>query len=300
MASADAPYPPPTILAMPDPEVDIIIGPTASGKSAYAIDLALLEGGEVVSADARQVYRGFPITTAQISPEEMRGIPHHLMNIVDIEETYTAARFVQDATRAITVIRARGRRPIVAGGTMFYVDALVWKGYLPAPVPPQPKLRQQLEALSTETLLQLLSQRDPERARAIGPNRPRLIRALEIHEVLGAIPRRTQLAPRYRVRIHLLTWPWEVLAQRIHARVEQRIDAMVEEIRRERHRLTPERARRLGFDWTLTLEYLAGTRTKEELIEALARADMRYARRQMRWWKAALPRLAAFGLDPVS
>jgi tRNA dimethylallyltransferase len=296
----EAPYPTPTILTMPNPEVDVVIGPTASGKSAYAIDLALQEKGEVVSADARQVYRGFPVTTAQVTSEEMRGVPHYLLNIVDIEETYTAARFVQDAERAIATIHARGKRPIVAGGTMFYVDALIWEGYLPAPVPPQPKLREQWESLPTEAIVRLLAQRDPERARAIGLNRPRLIRALEIHETLGTIPRRTNLAPRYRVRIHLLQWPWEVLAQRIRLRVEQRIDAMLEEIEQQRHRLTPERARRLGFDWTLTLAYLEGACTREALIDALTRADMRYARRQMRWWKVSIPRLAAFGLVRVS
>lgn len=290
--SVSAPFPAPIVWGEAEPEVEVVIGPTASGKSAYAIALAQRENGEVVSADSRQVYKGFTFTTAKVLPEEMQGVPHHMMDMADIEEMYTAGRYAKEAQEVVRDILARGKRPVITGGTMFYVEALLWEGYLPAEVPPNLPLRHKLEQRTTEELLDLLARRDPERAAAIGPNRPRLVRALEILERLGAIPRRELLTPRWRARFHYLIWPREELERRIRARVEARLDAMLEEIRNEQHRLTPERARRLGFDWTLTLAHLQGRLSREELIEALTCADLRYAKRQERWWKRFIPSTA--------
>src|SRR3990167_7015519 len=127
-----------------------IAGPTASGKSSRAVEEALKRGGEVISVDSRQVYRGLNIGTEKITEEEMRGVPHHLIDIRDPRETYSAGDFVADATRLIQEISVRGKLPILVGGTHFYFDALI-RG-LPTGTAPNPQLREELEALPTEEL----------------------------------------------------------------------------------------------------------------------------------------------------
>ena len=127
-----------------------IAGPTASGKSSRAVEEALARGGEVISVDSRQVYRGLDIGTEKITVEEMRGVPHHLIDIRDANETYSAGDFVTDATRLIKEISARGKLPILVGGTHFYFDALINK--LPTNIAPNKQLRKELEKLSTYEL----------------------------------------------------------------------------------------------------------------------------------------------------
>ena len=169
-----------------------IAGPTASGKSARAVKEALTRNGEIISVDSRQVYRGLDIGTEKITKEEMQGIPHHLIDIRDPREIYSAGDFVADATRLIEEISGRGKLPVLAGGTHFYFDALL--NGLPTGVDVNPELREKLEKLSTEELATKVTKSDPRRALELDPrNRRRLIRALEIIVAKGIVPMRSSL-----------------------------------------------------------------------------------------------------------
>ena len=196
-------------------KIIIICGPTAVGKSAVAVKLAKRFGGEIVSADSRQVYRGMDIGTGKITKEERQGIRHHMIDIASPRRTYTAARFVRDADRAIRGIVRRKKLPIVCGGTGFYSDALL-RRIVPAPVPPNAKLRRALSVFSPDILFEKLRSQDPERARTIDPhNKVRLIRALEIVDALGAVPPRPKGRSPYLALSIGITLPREILRARI-------------------------------------------------------------------------------------
>lgn len=273
-------------MTMSKQKVIAVVGPTASGKSDLAITLARELSGEVISADSRQVYEGFDTTTAKVTQEEMLGIPHHLLDIVPIEKEYTVADFTHDAAAAITSIAAKGAIPIIAGGTGFYIDTLLFGQTLPQ-VPPNKVLRSALSDTSTEALFTMLQEKDPQRAATIEQqNKQRLIRALEIVEALGSVPPQVTMseAPYDTLWIGIL-WQREDLIARIRERVLKRIDNIITEISKQKNRLTPSIATRLGFDFTLTLSYLDGAMTKDTLIDALTQKDAAYARRQMTWFK---------------
>ena len=161
-------------------KVLVIVGPTSSGKSAIAVELARKFDGEVISADSRQVYKGLNIGTGKISKREMRGVRHHLLDLESPRKTFTAQDFVEKGRRAIEEIARRKKLPIVAGGTGFYIDALLGRIALPN-VAANAKLRAKLEVKTAAQLLTMLKKRDPRRAKTIDPhNKRRLIRALEI------------------------------------------------------------------------------------------------------------------------
>ena len=171
------------------PNVLVIVGATASGKTALAVRLAKQFDGEIISADSRQVYRQLDIGTAKVTNEEMQNIPHHLIDVADVSETYTAADFVQAGKAAIADITARGKLPIIAGGSFFYVDLLLGRATMPE-VAPNPQLRAKLEKMSVDDLYAELRERDSARAATIDPqNKRRLVRALEIVATLGTVPK---------------------------------------------------------------------------------------------------------------
>ncbi len=270
-----------------------IIGPTASGKSARAIEEALIQNGEVISVDSRQVYRGLDIGTEKISREEMGGIPHHLIDIREPRESYSAGDFVADAVRLIGEITARGKLPILAGGTHFYFDALL-RG-LPEDTPPDTRLREELEALTNEDLFAKIREADPRRARELDPqNRRRLIRALEIIAVHDSVPLRSAL--RHAVSTSVVDtaclqveWivinpPREELRERIDARLEGALErGLVEEVRRVREQVGDERLNEFGLEYRIVGEYLRGERSEESLLPALSAKLWQYARRQKAW-----------------
>lgn len=258
-----------------------VIGPTASGKTARAVSEALTRGGEVISVDSRQVYRSLDIGTEKIRPEEMRGIPHHLIDIREPEEIYSAGDFVHDASCLIEDVTARGKLPILAGGSHFYFDALLHG--LPAETPPNPALRARLEALSDEKLLKHIEEADPERAAALDPkNRRRLIRALEIIETHGHVPHRKPLHG-YDVEWILLE-PGRKLRERIDARLSEAFErGLVEEVRSVRARVGDERLDELGLEYRVIGEFLRGEREEALLMQALSAKLWQYARRQKAW-----------------
>ena len=161
-------------------QVLIIVGPTSSGKSALAVELARKFGGEVISADSRQVYRGLNIGTGKIAKREMRGVRHHLLDVASPKKYFSADEFVRKGKVALSNILQNDKMPIIVGGTGFYIDALVGRIALPN-VPPDKKLREKLEKKTAAQLFAMLKQRDPRRAKTIEPqHKRRLIRALEI------------------------------------------------------------------------------------------------------------------------
>jgi tRNA dimethylallyltransferase len=260
-----------------------VAGPTASGKSARAVLLALERGGEVISVDSRQVYRTLDVGTEKTAPEEMRGVPHHLIDVRDPEETYSAGDFVRDAERLIEEIRGREKLPILAGGTHFYFDALLYG--LPEELPPNPVLREALEARSEADLFRELSERDPRRASRIDRfNKRRLVRALEIVEEHGHVPERERGEPRHAVEWVILNPERDELRARIRARLETALArGLVEEVRRTRERVGDARLNELGLEYRIVGEFLRGERGEDSLLHALSTKVWHYARHQKAW-----------------
>ncbi|HQT82604.1 MAG TPA: tRNA (adenosine(37)-N6)-dimethylallyltransferase MiaA [Candidatus Paceibacterota bacterium] len=295
-----------------------IAGPTASGKSARAVEIALKgfgnpssnEGfpkpfmGEIISVDSRQVYRGLDIGTEKITHEEMRGVPHHLIDIRDPRENYSAGDFVADATRLIEEISARGKVPILVGGTHFYFNALLHG--LPARVDANPTLREELEKLPTEELYARVRSADARRAAELDPhNRRRLIRALEIIAALGAVPARQVLnvkhLKRYGVEWSISNPPREELRARIDARLASAMDrGLVDEVRRVRDVVGDTRLNELGLEYRIVGEFLRGERDEASLLPTLSAKLWQYARRQHAWLRKLRDEGVTGGVQNVS
>jgi tRNA dimethylallyltransferase len=273
------------------PRVIAIVGPTAVGKSDFAVDIALQlkEFGvdaEIVSADSRQVYTGLNLGTGKITTEEMRGIPHHLLDIADPKNTYTASNFTKDGRIAIEDILSRNAVPIICGGSGFYIDTLIGSMSIPD-VPRNEELRSTLEGKSTEELFSTIEEKDPARAQTIDRNnRPRLIRAIEIIEHIGKVPIPTP-SPLYNVTYIGLTLPHEILKERIIMRLNRRMEAgMLDEIQDlHTHGLSYERMEELGLEYRYGALLLQGKITSEEFNERLVNEISNYAKRQMTWFK---------------
>lgn len=259
-----------------------VVGPTASGKSARAIELAKAFGGEVISVDSRQVYRMLDIGTEKITKEEMDGIPHHLIDIRDPKDAYSAGDFMKDTDLLISSIRARGKEPILAGGTHFYFDALLYG--LPENVF-NPLLREKLEARTTEDLMREIQERDPRRASKLDPsNKRRLVRALEIIEEHGHVPERTEAEPRYQVEWIVLNPERDELRARIHTRLQKALEnGLIEEVEQVRAYVGDARLNELGLEYKIVGEYLRGERDEASLLPTLSSRIWHYARHQKAW-----------------
>ncbi len=264
----------------------VIVGPTASGKTSLSIKLAKEHNGEVISADSRQVYRGLNLGTGKVTAEEMEGVPHHLLDIVDPKEIYTAADFVRDGRAAIADILSRGKLPIVVGGTFFYTDALLGRIVTPE-VAPNPTLRAELEKLSAEELFSKLQTVDPVRADDIDQHNPRrLVRALEIADALGSVPQlpAEELYDAQILGIHI---DQETLHKNIHNRLLARLDAgMIDEVKALHERgLSYERMEDLGLEYRYIARHLKGEVSYEDMVTTLETKIRQFAKRQMTWLK---------------
>ncbi|MSR88010.1 MAG: tRNA (adenosine(37)-N6)-dimethylallyltransferase MiaA [Candidatus Zambryskibacteria bacterium] len=265
-------------------KVLVIVGPTASGKSDLAVKLAKKFKGEIISADSRQVYKGLDIGTGKITKKEMRGIPHHLLDVANPKERFSASDFIKKAQQAITTIHRGGHIPIVVGGTGFYIDTL--SGVVTIPnVPPNKKLRAKLGKKSNATLFKLLRKKDLKRARTIdNSNKVRLIRALEIVETLGKVPPRQPVTSTQRF-IYVGLKPSD-LDKRIHKRLLDRIDGIIIEAKRlKQNGLSYKRMYELGLEYRYVALHLQKKISKEEMIGKLNTAIRQYAKRQMTWFK---------------
>lgn len=267
-----------------------IVGPTAGGKSARAISEALKRGGEVISVDSRQVYRGLDIGTEKITLAEMCGVPHHLIDIRDPSESYSAGDFVSDATRLIEEISARGKLPILVGGTHFYFDALL--NGLPAQVEANPKLQKELEGLTSEDLFARIQKADPRRASELDPkNRRRVIRALEIVEALGRVPQRSTAVPTAAEWV-VIDPPLHELRERIEMRLQKALDrGLVDEVRRVRELVGDVRLNEFGLEYRVVGEFLRGELVQANLLPTLTAKLVQYARRQKAWLRKLTPTL---------
>ncbi len=264
-----------------------IVGPTASGKTSLSIALAKRFNGEIISADSRQVYRRLDIGTEKVTPEEMQDVPHHLIDVADPQETFTVSDFVAGAKKAILDITNRDKLPILAGGSGFYIDALLYNIDIPH-VPPDQQLREELEKLDTHDLFEQLIKKDPKRASTIDPhNKRRLIRALEIIEALGSVPENTHNKMIYDSCIIGIQTESEKLAERIRSRLTDTVNkGLVEEVRRLRAEgLTWERLYEFGLEYRIVADHVQGKIPESELVPKMMTALQQYAKRQMTWFK---------------
>ena len=271
------------------PKVIAIVGPTASGKTKLAIELAHKLDGEVISADSRLVYKGFDIASAKPTIEEREGIPHHLIDIVEPEFNYSAGNYVEDAKRAIEDILSRGKTPIVAGGTGLYFRVLLEHYDLPK-VETDFELRTELEKRSKEDLLEELENVDKiTYERVKDANLRRIIRALELIKTLKKPLSEIQLEkePEYDVE-----WTMPAIPSRewLYDRINKRVDIMVEMgIIEETKNLIAKHGRignivdTIGYKEILT--YLDGQATLEEALDKLKQHSRNYAKRQLTWFR---------------
>lgn len=270
----------------------VIVGPTASGKSALAVALARKFGGEVISADSRQVYRGLDVGTGKITKKEMRGVPHHLLDIADPKKQFTVADYQKLALQKIAEILSRGKLPIICGGTGLYIDAALGRVAIPE-VPPNPVLRKKLEKKSPEKLFEMLKELDATRAQIIDQHNPRrLIRAIEIMrakrtENFTQPPDVDGLQTSGGALLLGLMLPPAELKKKIAIRLFSRISrGMLTEIRTlHKHGLPWKRMEALGLEYRFVSRYLRGLLTKTEMTEKLQTEIYRYAKRQMTWFK---------------
>lgn len=280
---------------MTAPDVVAVLGPTAVGKSALAIALAQRFGGEIVNCDSTAVYRGFDIGTDKVPPSEQGGVPHHLIDIVEPTAEYTAAQYARDAARAVGAIRARGRLPLIVGGTGFYFRALT-RGLFPGPGK-DAALRARLDAIAgrrgSPFLHRMLARRDPESARRIQPrDLKRLVRALEVYWLTGR-PLTAHFAETQSpiAGLHVLAvalrLPAEATSARVTRRVDQQFDrGLLDEIRGLLAGGVPEQARPFGgLVYRQALEHLHGVRDEAATRALIAQENRRYARRQLIWFR---------------
>ncbi|HXK39712.1 MAG TPA: tRNA (adenosine(37)-N6)-dimethylallyltransferase MiaA, partial [Candidatus Paceibacterota bacterium] len=243
--------------------------------------------GEVISADSRQVYKGLDIGTGKITKREMRGVPHHLLDVASPKHVFSVVKYQKLYERALRNILKEERLPIIAGGTGFYIDAAMQNMTLPA-VPANLKLRKRLAKKGTAELFALLKKKDPRRAKEIDPHNPhRLIRALEIAKALGKIPSLKKSARKYDALFIGLALPPDTLKRKIRARLVKRMkQGMVAEARCLHHTgLSYKRMRELGLEYRYLADLLQGVIIKEEFVERLSTAIWQYARRQMTWFR---------------
>lgn len=267
-------------------KVVVIVGPTATGKTALAIEIAKTYKGEVVSADSRQVYKGLDIGTGKVTVEEMAGIPHHLIDVANPTDVFSADDFVRLGREAIEGIVGRQKLPIIAGGTGFYIDALLGTISLPN-VPIDEDFRLEVAGLSLEELNNELKTVDPERAETIDThNRIRIVRALEIARALGAVPAPTTES-LYNPLFIGITRPLPELREKIKARLDARMNAgMIEEAKKlHEGGLSYERMEALGLEYRYLARHLQGTLSYEEMLRELEKEIVQYAKRQITWFK---------------
>jgi len=293
------------------PKLIVILGQTATGKSDFAVEIAKQVGGlnqskglvartsrsevlgEIISADSRQVYKGMDLGTGKITKKEMKGVPHHLLDIVSpANKTFSVSDFQKLANKKIKEIIGKNKIPIICGGTGFYIDSVINENIFPE-VPPNEKLREELAKKTTPQLFTMLKKLDIDRAKNIDPNnKVRLIRAIEIAKALGKVP---SLSPRsnlgennFEVLKIGLAFPPEILKERIYRRLLARIKVgMIKEIKdlHEKEKVSWKKLESFGLEYRHVALFLQGKLTKEEMLEKLNSQIWHFAKRQKTWFK---------------
>jgi tRNA dimethylallyltransferase len=273
------------------PKIIVVAGPTASGKSDFAVELALQNNGEIISADSRQVYKGLDIGTGKITREEMKGVPHYGLSLYELDDKVSVARFRDDILPVLEDILHRNKTPIICGGTGQYIDALIFDSVIPK-VEPNKKLREELGGKSEAELFKELEEKDSVRAESIDKhNKVRLIRALEIIDALGTVPVQETPTLRYQTDFYLMQASRELLHTRITQRLEKRLQqGMIEEVKNIMQQgYTSETMKKFGLEYTSIGKFLEGILTEEEMEQDLITISMQYAKRQETWNKKYLP-----------
>lgn len=264
----------------------VIVGPTASGKTGLAIKLAKERNGEVISADSRQVYKGLDIGTGKVTEQEMDGIKHHLLDVADPKKVFSVSDFQRLGKEAIVDIYNRGKHPIIAGGTGFYIQALV-DGLILPEVPPNKMLRKKLEKMTLQSLQNELKKIDKKRYDTIDKNNPvRLIRAIEIANAIGQVPnlKSNQI---YDPKFIGISIEPEKLKKNIHDRLLARMNiGMIDEVRKlHENGLSWKRMEALGLEYRYIARFLQGKLSESEVMKQLETAINQYAKRQMTWFR---------------
>lgn len=269
-------------------KIVVILGPTASGKSALAVKLAKCFGGEIISADSRQIYKGLDIGTAKVSKRKMMGVPHHLLDVASPKKTFTVVDYQREAKRALEGIFSRSRMSFLVGGSPLYLYALT-EGWQFPEVKVNLAYRRRLEKLSVGELFSRLQKLDPDRAKTIETKNPRrLIRALEIIRASGK--------PVEPLKKHPLPYPTLFLGIRrgnkeLRKRIKKRLGKMlrrglVKEVGQLHEQgISWERFNQFGFEYRYVAQYLQGKISKDEMRQKILKETFDFTRRQMLWFK---------------
>lgn len=273
-------------------KVIAIVGPTAVGKTSLSIDLAKRFNGEIISGDSMQVYRGLDIGTAKVTLEEQAGVLHHLIDVRDIDQSYSAADFQQAAREVIQEITDRGKVPIVVGGTGLYIQSLLWDYKLGSEGErTDESLREKYEAIAeaegNEVLWKLLQAKDPLAAEKIHyNNRKKMIRALEVFELTGHSILEPKEQPKELYDSFLIGLNTE--RTRLYRRINERVDLMVEQgVLEEARQLakTPEVQAAQGIGYKEFFPYFSGGCSLDSAVEEVKLHSRRYAKRQLTWFR---------------
>ena len=278
------------------PKVVVIVGPTASGKTALSIELAKRINGEIISSDSMQIYKDMDIGTAKVTKEEAEGIKHYLVDCVSPDERYTVSDFKKDAENAIEEILAKGKTPIVVGGTGLYVNSLIY-GIEYQDMKFDEKYREELmsKAESESGLKEIWEEAnriDPEAMKKISPNdKKRIVRVLEIFKATGKTKTEQEILSRqngvkYDYKVFGITMERGKLYSRINLRVDLMIkNGLEEEVRNLVNKYTKFPTAMQGLGYKEVVEYFDGILTYEEMIDKIKQESRRYAKRQLTWFR---------------
>ena len=277
------------------PIVYVIGGPTASGKSKLAVELAKKVNGEIISADSMQIYKEMNIGTAKVNKEEMQGVQHYLVDFVSPDERYSVSNFKKDAEKAIEEILEKGKTPIVVGGTGLYIDSLIYGIEFQneeVDLEYREKLNKIADEKGLESLYKKAQEIDPEAMKKISINdRKRIIRVLEIYHKTGKTKTEQELQSRknevkYEYKVFAITMDREKLYERIEKRVDSMIEqGLIEEVKQILNKYHTFPTAMQGLGYKEVVEYLEGSCTKEEMIEKIKKETRHYAKRQLTWFR---------------
>ncbi len=269
------------------PKILIIVGPTASGKTRLAVELAQKFNGEIVSADSRQIYKELNIGTEKTTKKEMKGIPHHLIGIASPKRAFNASKFKKYAEAAISKILKSGKTPIITGGTGFYIEALIENKKFPE-VKPNMKKRREMEKLSNKELFEKLKKIAPKRAKEIDKNnKRRIIRAIEITTELGEVPKKKSPSKYNTLKIGIKT-DNNALKNKIENRLSKTIKrGLIKETKnlRESLGLSWKRIDELGLEYRIVGKFLRKEILRGEMEQEMKNKLWQYAKKQKTWFK---------------
>lgn len=270
----------------------VVCGPTASGKTALSIKLAKALNGEIISADSMQIYRGLDVGTAKVTESEADGVPHHMIDVVDPNQSFSVAEYVKMTRAVIEDVVSRGKTPIIAGGTGLYVNSLIF-GYKFSNTDIDENLRQELQDFcdshGKEALHELLRELNPERAEALHVNDvKRVIRAIEVCKQGECCESNVDESKQYEYKAIMLEPDRSVLYERINNRVDLMIkNGLIDEARTaiERYNLNLEHQSMQAIGYKELYNYLNGKESLEDAVDTIKRVTRNYAKRQLTWFK---------------